>query len=199
MYGLDFFVPIALFSFSSAITPGPNNLIVVTASVHFGFLRTLPAVFGVCIGFAAMTLVVNLGLGPMFVRYPLMHDFLRAASLAFILYIAWKMATADITDNPRAAPPSFWQMAAFQWVNPKAWAANVAGAAAFTRGLDPMVEAVLITGVFFATTLPSVLSWCAFGVAIGDFLRAVPLRLRVFNISMALLMVGVFVPVMLVN
>jgi len=199
MPGLEFFAPLIVFAFSSLITPGPNNIIIATAGANFGFSRALPVVFGVCFGFAAMVWFVTFGLAGVFINYPLAQTVMRALGFAFMLYLAWKIATASIRDEAvTGAPPSLWQMVLFQWVNPKAWAMSGVAAVAFTTADgDAFVEAILIACVFLFISLPCQLLWCAFGAAIGDYLRASRRRLRVFNCAMAALMVGAFVPAVL--
>jgi len=197
MPGFEFFAPLALFAFSSLITPGPNNIIIATAGANFGLRRALPVVFGVCFGFAAMVWFVTFGLAGAFINYPHAQTVLRAVGFAFMLYLAWKIAFADIHDERVAAPPTFWQMVLFQWVNPKAWAMSGVAAVAFTAGGNALVEALLIACVFLFISLPCQLLWGAFGAAIGDYLRASRRRLRAFNCIMAALMVGAFVPAVL--
>lgn len=199
MPGFDFFAPLMVFAFSSLITPGPNNIIIATSGANFGYQRTLPVIFGVCFGFAAMVLFVTFGLAGVFIQYPVLQTVLRAVGFAFMLYLAWKIAAADIHDEQvTGAPPTFAQMVLFQWVNPKAWAMSGVAAVAFTTsGGDAFVEAILIALVFLFISLPCQLLWGAFGAAIGDYLRASRRRLRVFNCIMAALMVGAFVPAVL--
>jgi len=195
MPGLEFFAPIMVFAFSSLITPGPNNIIIATSGANFGFRSALPVIFGVCFGFAAMVLFVTFGLAGVFIRYPPAQTVLRAVGFAFMLYLAWKIAAADIRDEKvTGAPPSFAQMVLFQWVNPKAWAMSGVAAVAFTTGGGAFAEAVLIALVFLFISLPCQLLWGLFGAAIGDFLRASRRRLRAFNCIMAALMVGAFIP-----
>ena len=195
MPGMEFFAPLAVFAFSSLITPGPNNIIIAASGANFGFRRSLPVIFGVSFGFAAMVLFVTFGLAGVFIRYPPAQAVLRMLGFAFMLYLAWKIATADIDDQRvTGAPPTFAQMALFQWVNPKAWAMSGVAAVAFTTGGNAVIEAVLIALVFLFISLPCQLLWGVFGAAIGDFLRASRRRLRVFNCVMAALMVGAFIP-----
>ena len=111
----DFFAPIGLFAFSAVMTPGPNKIIIATSAVNFGFKKSAPVILGVCFGFSTMVLVVAAGGGLAFSRDPLLHDILRWVSVAFMCYLAWKIATARIADEKHDInPPSFFQMIAFQ-------------------------------------------------------------------------------------
>ena len=115
---------LAVFAFVTSITPGPNNLMLMASGANYGFRRTIPHMLGIGIGFTVMLLLVGAGLIQIFDRWPLAHDVLKVVSVAYLLWLAWKTATAaGISDgDARGRPMTFLQAAAFQWVNPKAWA-----------------------------------------------------------------------------
>ena len=197
----DFIAPVAVFAFAALITPGPNNVVIAATGVNFGFARSFSTIAGVVMGFAMMALVVAFGLGGALAAYPTAHQALRFASLGFMIYLAWKIARAGIAAAAKSArPPGFWRMVAFQWVNPKAWAMATGATAGFTTvGGDALSESVVIALVFCGVSWPCQLSWGIFGAAVGGFLRAHPFWLRVFNVSMAVLMLGVFAPFLFVD
>ena len=201
MLDWSYFAPIALFAFVTVITPGPNNIIIATSAVNFGLAKSAPAIVGVIFGFAAMMLIVAVGGGLVFSRAPMLHDLMRWASLGYMCWLAWKIAVADVADERKSAhPPEFLQMAVFQWVNPKAWAVCTGAATVFATGKGGvMVEAILITKVFFLVSVPCHFFWGIFGAGVGGFLRGSPIRLRVFNIAMAVLMIAAFAPAMLAH
>ena len=116
----------ALFAFVSSITPGPNNTMLLASGVNFGFARSLPHMAGVTLGFCLMILLMGLGLGSVFARFPVLYTVLRYVGGTYMLYLAWKIfrsQPASPADNHAAAakPMGFTAAAAFQWVNPKAW------------------------------------------------------------------------------
>ena len=115
--------PLALFALVSSITPGPNNVMLATSGLNFGFRRTIPHLLGVSIGFTLMVFLVGVGLGSVFQQVPALYTVLKYAGAAYLLYLAWKIANAgEMKDGvSRARPMTFLQAAAFQWVNPKAW------------------------------------------------------------------------------
>ena len=186
---------LAAFAFVSSITPGPNNLMLLASGANFGFRRTLPHMLGVALGFVFMVVVVGLGLASAFDRYPAAHTVLELASVAYLLYLAWRIANAAPPGDADATgrPFSFLQAAAFQWVNPKAWAMALTAVTVYTASRDPL--GILVVGaVFGAVNLPSVGSW----VLLGQSMRRVltnPGRLRAFNVTMALLLVASLYPV----
>jgi threonine/homoserine/homoserine lactone efflux protein len=187
----DLLVALALFGFVSSITPGPNNTMLMASGANFGFARTVPHLSGVVVGFPLMVIGVGLGLGGLFAAVPLLHDVLRILGAAYLLYLAYKLATSDSLSSGRsaAAPMTFWQAVAFQWVNPKAWAMALGTVTNFAPK-DHYAQNVVIAALVFALVNgPCVSSWAGFGVVLRRFL-ARPGALRAFNVTMAVLLVG---------
>jgi len=179
-----------MFALVSSITPGPNNLMLLASGANFGFRRSLPHMLGISLGFAFMALLVGLGLAQMFELYPVLKFVLKVLAVIYMLYLAWKIANAAA---PKAAaeagkPFTFLQAAAFQWVNPKAWAMALTAVTVYAPNQE-LVVIVLVAGVFSAVNLPSVTVWTVLGQQMQRFLVN-NMRLRLFNIVMALLLVG---------
>jgi threonine/homoserine/homoserine lactone efflux protein len=192
----DLLVPLALFAFVTSITPGPNNLMLLASGATFGFRATIPHLLGVGAGFVAMLVLTGLGLLALFEQAPWLHTALKALCLVYLMWLAWKIATATRPDTAgsRARPMTFLQAVAFQWVNPKAWA--MATSAVSLYAPDRSVTAVLIVGlVFGAVNLPSVGTWTLAGERLGALLE-VPRRVRAFNIVMAVLLVLSVLPML---
>ncbi|MCX7646320.1 MAG: LysE family translocator, partial [Rhodobacteraceae bacterium] len=116
----DLLLALAAFAFVTSITPGPNNIMLMTSGANFGFRRTLPHMAGVALGFVFMAAAVGLGLVRLFDAWPASHTVLKAASVAYLLWLAWKFAHAAPPEGRDEAgrPMTFLQAAAFQWVNP---------------------------------------------------------------------------------
>ena len=187
---LDTFAALVLFAFTTSITPGPNNMMLFTSGVNFGFRRTIPHMLGIGAGFLSLLLGVGLGLGALLHTVPLLYTVLKFAGGAYLLWIAWKIGSSRSLSEGKtsAAPMSFLSAAAFQWINPKAWVMAVTAMATYT---DPELYfiSVLIVGFAFAlVNVPSVSTWAGFGSALRDWLSD-PNRLKWFNITMALLLV----------
>ena len=175
-----------LFGVAGGITPGPNNMISAGTGAAFGFRRTLPQMFGVAVGFAIMVAAVGLGLGSLFVAVPQLHWILKLVGGAYLLFLAWKIASASagmgMTTLER--PPTFLQSALFQWVNPKAWTLALSVIPAFTTpGGDLINEVALISVVLGVLSLPCLAVWAGFGVLIARLLST-PHQHRILNIVM---------------
>jgi len=195
----DIFLALALFAFVSSITPGPNNLMLMASGANFGFRRTIPHMLGVALGFVFMVLMVGVGLVQVFDAYPVSYTVLKAGSVVYLLWLAWKIAHAGPvrTGDEQGSPMSFLQAAAFQWVNPKAWAMALTAISAYTP--DQTIVAILLVSVVFgAINLPSVGSWTVLGQQMARLLTN-PRRLQVFNWTMALLLVASLYPVIWPN
>ncbi|QLG93482.1 LysE family translocator [Pseudomonas yamanorum] len=181
----------ALFAFVSSITPGPNNTMLLASGVNFGFRRSIPHALGISIGFMLLVISVGLGLGEVFKALPWAYTLLRYVGAAYLLYLAWKIATSSaMADEPDAnrQPMTFLGAAAFQWVNPKAWVMALGAITTYTPAEGYVVNVLVIAVVFAVVNLPSVCVWAGFGSGLRNLLRE-PRWLRVFNLSMAGLLV----------
>jgi threonine/homoserine/homoserine lactone efflux protein len=177
------------FAFVTSVTPGPNNMMLLASGVNFGFRRTVPHMLGISVGHSVMVFLVGLGLAGAFKAWPPALVVLKVASVAYMLWLAWKIAHAGAPGEgtARARPFSFLQAAAFQWVNPKAWAMALGAVSAYVT--EPSVWAyAAVAMVFAAVNLPSVSVWAGAGQAMRRWLET-PARLRAFNWTMAGLLV----------
>ncbi len=181
---------LAIFAFVSSVTPGPNNLMVLASGANFGFRRTVPHMAGITAGFLIMLMLVGLGLAQVFVSYPVLKTALRVISVVYMLYLAWKIATAaaPVEGLQKKHPMTFMQAVIFQWVNPKAWAMGLTAMTVYAPSQEIRVIGIVAL-TFGVVNLPSVCSWAYLGQKMQIILTN-PTRLRMFNICMALLLVG---------
>jgi threonine/homoserine/homoserine lactone efflux protein len=184
------FTALIALAVGTLFTPGPNNAMLAASGATFGFRRSIPHLLGVGIGFSAMLLIVGLALGQLFQTSVLLREGLRWGGIALLLWLAWKVATSTKTGATAgvARPMSFAGAAGFQWINPKAWPMAIAATAQFIHPGDPVATALIVTATFMALGLLSSATWVLAGQAIARFLTS-DRRLRVFNVTMALLIV----------
>ena len=185
-----------MFAFVASATPGPNNIMLMTSGLNFGFRRTLPHFWGVDLGFALMTLLVGLGLAQVFVAAPVLLVVLKWVGAAYLVWLAVKIARSGPVKGgqARAQPLTFLQAAAFQWVNPKAWIMAVTACATYTDTNRYTFGVLVITVVFALVTLPACAAWVGFGASLQRWLSH-PRNLKIFNATMATLLIASLYPV----
>lgn len=189
-------VALTVFAFVGSVTPGPNNVMVMVSGANFGLRRTMPHMFGIAIGFGVMIFLTGLGLSGVFRAFPVTLTILRWVSVAYLVYLAWKLATAAAPEGQagRGRPLGFLGAALFQWVNPKAWTLAIATISAYLP--DPRPGPALTAAVVFALVcVPSTLVWAKLGEAMRHLL-ADRKRLRAFNVVMACLLLGSLLPIL---
>lgn len=183
------------FAFVMAFTPGPNNIMLTASGVNFGFGRSLPHILGIEFGFLALLAACGLGLGLVFTAFPAAQTVLKVAGALYMLWLAWKVATAAGTGEVGAAPRplTFLQAFVFQWINPKAVVACLGAVALFMPADWTPSDFALLLLVFALATILATMTWAGFGAALSRFLHD-PRHARVFNVAMAVLLVASIAP-----
>jgi len=192
----DLLLALIAFAFVSSISPGPNNLMLMSSGANFGFKRTIPHMLGVGLGFTFMVILVGIGLMQLFTNYPVMYQILKYVSVAYLLYLAYKIATASKPNGSqtnKSNPITFLQAAAFQWVNPKAWTMALTAISVYSPS-QQMESIAIVALVFGLVNLPSVSLWTVLGQQLSKILSS-DLRLRAFNFTMAGLLLASLYPV----
>ena len=190
---IEILTALCAFAFVSSVTPGPNNLMLMASGANFGIWRTLPHFVGVVLGFMLMIVLMGTGLVFVFETFPTSYVILQVFSITYLIYLAWRISIAG---NPgsasRAKPISSIQAALFQWVNPKAWAMALTAITLYAP-TQSLIEIALITLVFGLVNMPSVFVWVVLGANIKRMLSN-QMRLRLFNYSMALMLLATMYP-----
>ena len=196
---MELFFAVLFFAFSTTITPGPNNVMIMSSGVNYGIKASLPHWLGICFGFPLMVLLVGLGFGVVFERYPHLHQLIKVLGVAYLIWLAWRIASAQpkAIEQGKSKPFSFMQAALFQWINGKAWVMASGAVAAFTTvGGVYWLEVSVITAAFLLVAFPCVGIWLIFGAALRSILTKALFQ-RIFNICMAIILVLSVVPVMI--
>jgi threonine/homoserine/homoserine lactone efflux protein len=190
----------------------------LASGVNYGFRRSLPHMMGINFGFGVMVFLIGLGLAQVFQIYPELHFWMKWGSIAFMLYLAWKIASssaplqsADQSDDQSAEMPSaplatdgaaaqqrtaakpfsWWQAALFQWINPKAWAMGLSAVSAYVpeaNGRPSLTHLVVVALMFVAINIPVGMTWTLFGVRLRQWLANDANR-QAFNYLMAMLLI----------
>jgi len=190
-------IAFVIFATVMFFTPGPNNIMLLSSGLTYGFRPTIPHIIGITIGFAFMVGAVGVGLGAVFIAYPVLQTILKYLGVAYLIYLAAMIAMSEPPsaeqDNSRG-PMTFWGAAMFQWVNAKGWVMVIgtitayAGIAGFPWNIVIQVMLSLLLGALSCS------AWALFGSALRPILTS-PRAVRAFNIVMALLLLASLYPV----
>ncbi len=196
----ELFAALCLFAFASSVTPGPNNMMLMASGANFGLRRTLPHWAGVAGGFATLLLACGFGLGGLFTAFPILHEVLKWAGAAYLVYLAVKIATSKGLSTGKAGeaskPMTFWGAFAFQAVNVKAWAMALGGVTTYVPAEHYIGNLLVAVVVFVVINIPCVGLWLSCGLVLKRFLDR-PAILRAFNLVMALLLIASLYPLFL--
>jgi threonine/homoserine/homoserine lactone efflux protein len=193
---------LSLFAFVTSVTPGPNNMMLLASGVNFGFAASIRHIVGISSGFLLMLLAVGLGLGQVFVAYPIAHELMKWAGALYMVYLAWCIAQSGQPKSSGApganrGPMGFWSAAAFQWINPKAWVMAVGYFSTYVPAGGDLAYVALASLLFAGVNLPSCGSWALMGQHLRRFL-ANDFHRKVFNRVMAGLLLASIIPAFLV-
>jgi threonine/homoserine/homoserine lactone efflux protein len=178
----------AAFALATSITPGPVNVVALGAGTRYGLRASLRHVTGATVGFVLLLLLIGLGLHELLEQWPWLTRVIRWAGVAFLLYVAWRLAVdqGEIDTAADARGPSLWVGAAMQWLNPKAWLASVAGMGAYAASGEKVVV-WQFAAIYFVVCYLSIACWAWAGASLRHALRK-PARVRLVNRSMAVLL-----------
>lgn len=187
---MDLFLSMAAFALASSITPGPVNLVALGSALRYGFAASMRHVTGATFGFTLLLLLTGFGLRELLALLPGLTRFIQWAGVAFLLYLAYKLAVDDgrIGLRNAASGPSLMKGAAMQWLNPKAWVASVAGMGAYAANGDSTVV-WRFAAIYFVVCYASISCWAAAGLLLRQHLQS-PATVRILNRTMALMLAG---------
>lgn len=183
----SYILPVALFTITMSITPGPNNIMLTASGANFGFRRTLPHLLGIWFGFLLIMAVSAFGLKEIFDSFPAIRKALKYAGVAYMLFLAWKIARSGESREAggSTSPITFLQAALFQIINPKVIMMSFTVMSVYTLEGDRFaLSALLVMAVFLLTGFPSTSLWALFGTVIGKKLKS-GRNLKIFNCTLS--------------
>jgi threonine/homoserine/homoserine lactone efflux protein len=188
---LEQVLALVVLAFVGSFTPGPNNLIATATGANHGFRAVLPHVFGVPLGFSSMLVAGAVGVAALLLTYPVIAALLKWAGISYLLFIAWQLARPEEAgkdvNRTGMRPLSFWQSAAFQYANPKAWMLAAATAGSFMTSNATLASVAIIVLVFSIAAMGSLITWAWVGAALRKWL-SVGSRMQNFNVAMGVLL-----------
>lgn len=184
------------FAFISAITPGPNNILLMSSGALFGWQRSLPHLGGILLGFAILMSSAVLGLGSVVAQWPWLVTVVRVLGAAWLAWMSLRYflagvrgpeANAESSAAPISRPFRFHEGVLFQWVNPKALILVISAAGAYIAIADSIVRrALIIVGVFFVAGAVSCSIWMIAGDALNRYMSSGK-SARYVNLGMGIL------------
>ncbi|MFO1111965.1 MAG: LysE family translocator [Bradyrhizobium sp.] len=191
------FVAFLIFALVMFFTPGPNNIMLLSSGLTYGFRRTIPHIAGITVGVAFMVGAVGLGLGTIFIAYPVLQTLLKYLGAAYLIYLAYQIGMAEPEapeQDKRGGPMTFWGAAMFQWVNAKGWVMVIGTITAYAAIANFPWNILIQTVISLAMGAVSTVVWALFGTALRPVLTS-RMAVRAFNIVMALLLLASLYPV----
>lgn len=190
-------VSVAIFSFVTAVSPGPNNTFLLSSGANFGLRKSLPYLSGIMVGLIAMMTAMATGLGIIFTTLPLLYQILKWVGFAYIVWLAYLIVrSTSKSETGQAQYIGFWKATTFQFVNPKAWVVIGSFMATMVPVGSGFLASAFVCLVFLVFTYPGALLWAVAGQVLKDWLSK-PSRRKVFNIASAILLVLSMLPVVL--
>ena len=187
----ELILAISAYNFVMYVTPGPNNSILTASGIKFGFVRSLPNIFGIPTGHGLQLALVCLGLGSLFTTFPILLDILRYVGTAYILYLAYKMfGSVNVTSSEdKSRPLKYYEAILFQFVNPKAWVICITAVSLFYPEKENLfVGTVFMVIMSTVINIPSISIWAYGGSVIRQYLNNVKLK-KFIELVLAILLI----------
>ena len=174
---------IALISyyFVMYITPGPNNAMVLTSGLKFGFIKSIPHISGITIGHVLQLILVCFGLGKIFIIFPFLQNILKILCSIYLLYLGYKIVGSfSKIKEDGSRPLKFHEAALFQIVNPKAWTISSMAASGFLpKEGDLIISIIFISSIALIICPISISPWAAFGSAIKNLVKNLKIKVLI--------------------
>ncbi len=196
MIDINILFALISFYFVMYVTPGPNNAMVLTSGLKFGFIKTIPHISGITFGHITQLILVCLGLGKIFQIFPQIQNILKIVCAIYLLYLGFKIIGSFSKikeDNSR--PLKFYEAALFQIVNPKAWTISSMAASGFLPKDGDLIKSILFIASIALLICPiSISPWAAFGSAIKNFVKNNKIKVIIeFFLAFLLLLTAILI------
>ena len=192
---IEYFLPLLTLCMIQSGTPGPNNIMLTASGKNFGFIKTIPHMLGVVLGYLTLLTVLSLGLITIFDQYPTVQEILKYIGACYLLYLAYRIYSSDNeSDSSKSRPLTFIEVTLFQYVNPKGIMMGITTISIYTdfyqyEFIDSYIEGMMF--IFLSYTIVNaiaVVGWTAVGVSLDNFIKSTK-AIKRFNAIMAILLV----------
>ena len=192
---IEYFIPLLILCIVQSGTPGPNNIMLTASGKNFGYIKSIPHMLGVVLGFLSLIIVFGLGLTVIFSKYPIIQFVLRVVGSIYLLYLSYRIYTSVNTEDlSKSKPITFMESSLFQYVNPKGVMMAITTISIYTdhinfKYINSFNEGMIyILIAFTISNLIAVITWTSVGVFIGQFIKSAR-GIKIFNALMAFFLV----------
>ena len=192
---LEYFLPLLTLCMIQSGTPGPNNIMLTASGKNFGFIKTIPHMLGVVLGYLTLLAVLGLGLITIFAQYPIVQEILKYIGACYLLYLAYRIYSSDNKDDPsKSRPFTFIEITLFQYVNPKGIMMGITSISIYTdfqkyEFINSFFEGMMFIFLSYViVNTIAVVGWTAVGVTLDNFIKSNK-AIKRFNTIMAILLV----------
>ncbi|MBF7687405.1 LysE family translocator [Acinetobacter sp. EC24] len=185
------FFSFALYCFVTSITPGPNNIMLISSGFNFGFKRTIPHILGIGIGFFAMFVFIGFFISHLFHFSVLFYECIKIIGIVYLLYLSYQLIKSshlNISSSTVYSPFTFMQAAVFQWINPKAWIMAIGAISTYTSANSSIMSILFLGFIYCIINIPSTSVWAYIGSHLQKIIHR-PKHLKLFNLIMASLLI----------
>ena len=192
---IEYFIPLLILCIVQSGTPGPNNIMLTASGKNFGYIKTIPHMLGVVLGFLSLIIVFGLGLTVIFSKYPIIQFVLRIVGSIYLLYLSYRIySSVNTEDLSKSKPITFMESSLFQYVNPKGVMMAITTISIYTdhinfKFISSFSEGMIyILIAFTISNIIAVITWTSVGVFIGQFIKSAR-GIKIFNALMAFFLV----------
>ena len=192
---IEYFIPLLMLCIVQSGTPGPNNIMLTASGKNFGYIKTIPHMLGVVLGFLSLIIVFGLGLTVIFSKYPIIQFILRIIGSIYLLYLSYRIySSVNTEDLSKSKPITFMESSLFQYVNPKGVMMAITTISIYTdhinfKYISSFNEGMIyILIAFTISNIIAVITWTSVGVFIGQFIKSAR-GIKIFNALMAFFLV----------
>ncbi|PHM27261.1 LysE family translocator [Xenorhabdus ehlersii] len=188
---LSLIFSLSIFMFISAVTPGPNNLLLTSSGANFGIRRSIPLCLGIILGMQTILLLSAFGVAALLLIYPAIHMGLKILGCLYLLWLAWKTATSHYkrldTTTSAGEPIKIYQGWLLQFLNPKTWLMGLGAISSYSLAGELYNHSIFVISIvmLIVNTLAGAI-WLVLGSLIGQLLKSRRAWFT-FNIAMGVL------------
>ena len=193
---IDYLLPLIIYVFVAAITPGPNNTLAFYNSFNFGIKKSIHLPVAAASGASIIQFICCLGIGSVFIKFPVIQNFLKFLGFFYLIYLAYKISKFKLSNNNNQPKKiNFIEYFFFQFVNPKLYVFASTTSVIFTDySYNYIFEVLIITAVMGLLTLIAITTWIFAGNILLNLFKNNMQRILInYLLSLCLLITAIWI------